>query len=1048
MSELILPLDAFVRSIGMDTATSHAFLIGAGASVSSGIPSAERCIWEWKRSIFLTNNPGLEDQFHELSLQTVRDKIQRWLDRQGQYSAARASEEYSFYIERCYPLKESRRRYFQQYVQSARPHSGYKLLCMLAEAGLVSSVWTTNFDGLTARAAADFSLTPVEIGIDSKDRLLRPPRQRELLCVALHGDYRYDALKNTSAELRTQETELCRTMIDHFRDTPLIVSGYSGRDQSLMAALHDVYSHQGAGSLFWCGYSDAEPPSHVASLLLAARQSGRTAYYVQALGFDDLLMRLALHCLQGEAGEQAKSFIGTSLPKPTEERAAFSLPDLPVTKVLKSNAFELTQCPIEVLQIDIDGWPEEGVWRWLEDLTAGKNVVAVPLRGKVIALGTLDGVKAAFEGRIRGTIDRVPLTDSELRFEDGAISRLLLRAICQSLASVHHLSSDGDSVLWDSSSSERDHSGCQIYKAAVLAWKFIADRKYIVIKPSVRLVDAKGDALAEENERLIKQRILGWQHNDKFNHEVDRWRKQLFQSIDRLEYPPDSGSTFRFAVRRAPTYASVAVGGTGRGVSLRDEQRKHIRYKGTQLAEPKLVFCSKSLRGQVRDVHPMRGLLNNRPYDFALTETGLMNQIRVGVVCPKAESKRLSAWLQQVHSRHAPGRTENDYLLEHPGFEAAYGLPVDIPRIEDASWAVLPEPDTSCTAYEVAVNLGRSIIQALVELKSTAAPHVSIVFIPTRLRRWSSYETEHELFDVHDFVKAYCVQHGIATQFLEQDTTEQSTLDCRVWWWLSLALYAKSLRTPWVLDSLDPEVAFVGLGFSLDRKAQRGRQVVMGCSHIYNSQGEGVQYRLTQIENPVIRGKNPFMSRDDARRVGETIRQLFFDAKMRLPKRVVIHKRTQFLKDEREGLMSGLDGVGSVDMLELVEDSTLRFVSSQIQQGGGFAEDRFPVERGTLLLLEKYRALLWVHGVARPLSLKYYKGKRRIPAPMMIKRHHGKSDLVLLAEEILALSKMNWNQFDLYSQMPATLQSSGQIARIGSLLKRFGPVSYDYRLFI
>jgi len=32
--------------------------------------------------------------------------------------------------------------------------------------------------------------------------------------------------------------------------------------------------------------------------------------------------------------------------------------------------------------------------------------------------------------------------------------------------------------------------------------------------------------------------------------------------------------------------------------------------------------------------------------------------------------------------------------------------------------------------------------------------------------------------------------------------------------------------------------------------------------------------------------------------------------------------------------------------------------------------------------------------------------------------------------------------------MPATVQSSNQIARIGTLLERFGPASYDYRLFI
>ena len=43
---------------------------------------------------------------------------------------------------------------------------------------------------------------------------------------------------------------------------------------------------------------------------------------------------------------------------------------------------------------------------------------------------------------------------------------------------------------------------------------------------------------------------------------------------------------------------------------------------------------------------------------------------------------------------------------------------------------------------------------------------------------------------------------------------------------------------------------------------------------------------------------------------------------------------------------------------------------------------------------------------------------------------------------------MNWNTFDLYTKFPATLQSSGEIARIGSLLQRFGTSSYDYRLFI
>ena len=53
-----------------------------------------------------------------------------------------------------------------------------------------------------------------------------------------------------------------------------------------------------------------------------------------------------------------------------------------------------------------------------------------------------------------------------------------------------------------------------------------------------------------------------------------------------------------------------------------------------------------------------------------------------------------------------------------------------------------------------------------------------------------------------------------------------------------------------------------------------------------------------------------------------------------------------------------------------------------------------------------------------------------------------------LGKEILGLSKMNWNTFDLYTKFPATLQSSGEIARIGALLQRFGAASYEDRLFI
>ena len=335
-------------------------------------------------------------------------------------------------------------------------------------------------------------------------------------------------------------------------------------------------------------------------------------------------------------------------------------------------------------------------------------------------------------------------------------------------------------------------------------------------------------------------------------------------------------------------------------------------------------------------------------------------------------------------------------------------------------------------------------------LRASYAPDVVLIYIPDRWQRFRGYRTESESFDLHDFLKASCVQRGIATQFLNQDTLADQ-YQCRVWWWLSLALYVKGMRTPWLLDDLADDTAFVGLGFSIDTNASRGDHVVLGCSHIYSERGEGLQYRLSKVENPIIRRGNPFMSEDDARRTGDTIRQLFFSARKKLPERVVLHKRTPFVKAEQEGLRDGLSGVQRIDMLEIGIDHALRYIASVPKPNGKPEEDRFPVRRGTTIALDDYSALLWVHGATTAVNnprWRYYQGKRRIPAPLFVKRYAGRTPLQELAREILGLSKMNWNTFDLYTKLPATLQSSGDMAKIGSLLQRFGAMSYDYRLFI
>jgi hypothetical protein len=1050
--DIVLGLDAFIRSIGINKASQHSLLLGAGASISSGLPSAASCIWEWKRSIFLTNNPGLEAQFSELSLPSVRTKIQHWLDSQRIYPALNGREEYSFFINACYPIADDRRSFFQDKVRQAVPHTGYRLTISLAESGVIQSVWTTNFDGLTAKAAASSKVvTAIEVGIDSQERIFRRPNRNELVCVSLHGDYRYDALKNTSAELQELEKTLRNSLVETLKDTPLLVVGYSGRDASLMAALDQAYSQRGMGGLFWCGFGDEEVPSAVRDLIMRARSNGLSAFYVQSGGFDDLMLRMALHCLEGERGEEARQIIARQSAQPTEERIDFALASLPTCGIIKSNAFPLS-APSEIYEFELKEWPEpKTVWDYFRVCTDGKPIVAAPFKGKAYAFGTIDDIRAAFSQRIGEKIERVPISDIDLKYEDGAMSSLIRCALVRAIAERARVNSDGREFLWLKSPKERkqaDGKDYLIHDAVVVYLRRIAGKSYVVLKPTVWIGTATGEEVPEDVERNLKLGILGWQHNNKFNQALDSWRNLLFKN-ETFEFPIGCGSPFKIGVRRAPIMARITSPDRNRQIHVLDKFKPLITHSGIELKEPELIFSNKGGTGTSSDPHPVRGIIQNRPFDFALTARHLASPIQIAVICPASESRRLNGYLQQLHQSIDPGRSEGDYLLRFDGFQNAFATQLRIPAPGDNLWLTCPEIDLNSDSQSGALQLSQHITTCLNALKASALPNVTIIYIPTKWAKWWTFETATESFDLHNFVKAFCVPQGIATQFLEEDTLD-NPLQCRIRWWLSLALYVKSMRTPWVLSSLDSDSAFVGLGIGIDRKAERGKHVMLGCSHLYNAQGQGLQFRLSKIENPVMRGKNAFMSHDDARRVGETIRQLFWESRFCLPGRVVIHKLTPFTRDERVGLQAGLSGVKEIDLLEINVDSAVRYLSSIPQRDGTFKEDGYPVKRGTLMKLDRDAALLWVHGVSKAINprLNYYQGKRRIPAPLVIRRHSGRSDLATVGEEILGLSKMNWNSFDLYTKLPATIESSKQIARIGMLLERFGSSSYDYRLFM
>lgn len=1042
---LSLQEDALIRSLSISFGEKYAFLIGAGASITSQVPSAIDCIWMWKRDIFLSNNPGIDPQLIDAALPDSRSLIQNWLDSQGIYPPNGSPDEYGFFIETCYPIESDRTKFFKKLMQNAKPHIGYQLLSVLAEAGKLHSVWTTNFDQLVIKAASSFNVSVLEVSRDSISRLSQPIYDGDLLHVSLHGDYRYDSLKNTVHELKDLDAQFRGAMVEVLQDTSLVVIGYSGRDRSVMDTLMEAYSKSGAGRLYWCGYGEEHPQEdRVTQLLSLAHGVGREAYYVNTNGIDHLITRLCSMSLSVDLQKKVKEILSHQ-SQDAIDSPRFSLPNWPGAEIIKSNAFPI-KLPSEIFQFACPQLNGPGIWRKLREVTHGHDIVAAPFKSKVLALGNIDDLQTVFGLLITGGIKRTPVSSTELTIENGIVLELFEKALFRVLAASSKLRQYGRSSLYDPTQYNLENvagNTCRVHKAVELMIRQYNNQTYLVIIPTVMPFDNEGGFLSVENVKEVRRRILGKQHNSEFNNEVNKWRRTLFARGSTFFFPKQEDKSFVFDINRDPMFANVMMP-YGQRTEQSIDLTKYSTLQAVQFAEPKLIFASREGTSHARDVHPIRGLLQNRPLDFSLTR--LSKEIRVGIVCPTRDSTTVSRFLRNL-SLKSFDSNKDYYIPNYPGFAQAYGVSLTVPAWNDALWASVSESNLGSDIRYGSMKLREQLLTAIDSLCANSDVNVIVIFIPERWKPFESYNLSGERFDLHNFVKAYCVQKGIPTQFLRERTvhkTEQS----RIAWWLSLSFYVKSMRVPWSLENHASDTAFMGIGYSIDTIDDEENHIVLGCSHIYRADGIGLRYRLNKIDNPIIRNKSPFMRREDARRLGEASRQLFLQSGQK-PKRVVIHKRTPFQTDERLGLLEGLSDIETIDMLEISEEPALRFLSSRVKAGKREGAP-FPVRRGTTVVLDSKRAAVFSHGTTEALNpnFNYYLGGNRIPAPLIITRHHGTSDLVQLATEILGLTKMNWNHFDMYSRMPATIQSSREIARIGSLLDRFTPDSFDYRLFI
>lgn len=236
-------------------------------------------------------------------------------------------------------------------------------------------------------------------------------------------------------------------------------------------------------------------------------------------------------------------------------------------------------------------------------------------------------------------------------------------------------------------------------------------------------------------------------------------------------------------------------------------------------------------------------------------------------------------------------------------------------------------------------------------------------------------------------------------------------------WNLHVAVHYKAGGVPWRLprDPHDLTTCFIGVSFY---NSILKDTVDSSVAQVFNERGDGVivrggaATRSSEDRQPHLTEQAAYVLLTDA-----------LDAYRRehrtAPARVTLHKSSRFDDAEVAGLTAAANDrdIDELDVTWVTRSDDLRL----------FRPGTAPPLRGTYLHLTDDAAVLYTKG-----SIDFYKTYpgMHIPQPIGLRHARRSRSGRDLANETLALSKMNWNQTRLDGQFPVTLHTAEQVKAV------------------
>lgn len=358
-SALCRTLDDVVESLREKT-TRATILVGAGASVTAGIPTAS----------------GFVD--------LIRSRFPTAYDRAPDKTYATCMAELA---------PGQRRNLIAEFVDKSRLNWSHIALAQLVKHGFIDRVLTTNFDPLIIRGMALVRVFPAVYDFAASQQF-KPGDIPEQAVFYLHGQRTGFALLNTAAECREQAKLVTPVFREAGESRVWIVIGYSGQSDPVFEQLAKIRRFD--YNLYWVTFKHEEPGTHVMRDLLSDK---RYAFAVQGYDADGFLVGLAerLQCFPPEVVAKPFSYAKDLLEGIAPLRLVDTVTALDVTE----NARLLLDDA--VCQYETPGGPRPRSAEKIAGLKAAHSLLSSLLGGsydRVIAEGEAVDAAIAPEARV------------------------------------------------------------------------------------------------------------------------------------------------------------------------------------------------------------------------------------------------------------------------------------------------------------------------------------------------------------------------------------------------------------------------------------------------------------------------------------------------------------------------------------------------------------------------------------------------------------------------------------------------------------------------